>query len=518
MFNGRKSYRLAYIVFFLIRISAATNSFSQAEKTIIIENADITQFETLNGVKLSRLIGNVRFKHEDALMTCDSAHYFPGENTMDAFSNVHIWKGDTLNLYGNFVKYRGNNKTAEIRKNVKLIDKENHLTTNYIDYDLTKDIGYYIGGGRIINGNNVLTSHQGYYYAQEKLFFFKDSVVVTNPDYIMYSDTLKYNTVTEIAYFLGPTDIKSDSNYIYCENGWYDTKLNISQFNKNAYIETREQKLRGDSLYYERETGIGKAFDNVMLEDTANKIILYGNKAIYYEKIKFAMVTDSALMVIADKNDSLYLHADTLKTEQDTIPDHKLIKAYRHVKFFRKDLQGKCDTLIYSDIDSIFQLHGEPVLWADENQLTAEYISIETKNQTFYKINMENSAFIISHEDSTLFNQIKGRDMQGYFRNNELKLIDVTGNGQTIYYAREQGEIMGVNTESSSNIRINLNNRKIESINYINKIDGAYHPLSKFPEKESRLDKFRWFGDYRPLHRYDVFRWDEPVQDEVVVK
>jgi lipopolysaccharide export system protein LptA len=518
MFKGLNSYSLAFIGFTLIWISTGLNTYSQNGKTIIIENADITQFETINGKKTSRLIGNVRFKHEDALMSCDSAHYLPEENTLDAFSNVHIWKGDTLNLYGNFVKYRGNDRIAEIRKNVKLIDKENHLTTNHIDYDLNNDFGYYLGGGRIINGNNILTSLQGYYYSKEKLFFFKDSVVVTNPEYVMYSDTLKYNTVSEIAYFLGPTDIKSDSNFIYCENGWYDTKLNISQFNKNAYIETKDKKLSGDSLYYERENGIGKAFDNIVLEDTANKIILYGNKAIYYEKVKYAMVTDSALMVLIDKNDSLYVHADTLKTEQDTIPDLKIIKAYRHVKFYRKDLQGKCDTLIYSDIDSIFQLHGEPVLWSDENQLTAQYISIETKNQTLYKINMQSSAFIISIEDSSRFNQIKGRNMEGYFRNNELKMIDVTGNGQTIYYAKEKGDIQGVNTASSSNIKIYLTNRKIEKISFLNKPDAIYYPLSKFPEKGSKLEKFRWFGEYRPMYRYDVFRWDQPFQDAVVIK
>jgi len=493
-------------------------SYSQQVKTIIIENADSTEFEILNGVKKSRLIGNVRFRHEDVLLTCDSAHYFPGENTLDAFSNVHISQRDTLNLFGAFVKYRGKDRIAEVRKNVKLIDNENTLTTNHIDFDMNKDLGYYIGGGRILNGENILTSRQGYYYSKEKLFFFKESVTVTNPKYVMYSDTLKYNTTLKIAYFFGPTNIISDSNLIYCENGWYDTKLNISQFNKNAYIETKDKKLRGDSLYYERETGIGKAFNKIQLEDTTNNMIIYGNKAIYFEKTKYSMVCDSALMILADKKDSLYVHADTLFSLQDTLPDRRIIKAYRHVKFFRKDMQGKCDTLIYSDIDSVFQFHGEPVLWSDENQLTARYISIQTKNRALYKINMQNSAFIISRPDTSRFNQIKGRDMQGEFRNNELYKINVTGNGQTVYYASDNGEIQGVNTASSSNIIIYLKARKVQRINFVSKPDAAYYPLSKFPEKESKLENFKWYENFRPVNRFDVFRWDEPYQDVTVFK
>lgn len=484
--------------------------FSQEERTIIIENADITEFESILGKQFSRLIGNVQFKHQDIYMTCDSAHYFPDENIMDAFSNVHIWRGDTLNLYGDFLKYRGNEKIAEVRRNVTLIDPQNHLTTNYIDFDMNNDIGYYLGGGKIINGNNILKSLQGHYFGKEKLLFFKDSVVVTNPDYIMYSDTLKYNTVTEVSYFFGPTDIVSDTNLIYCENGWYDTKNNISQFSRNAFLKTKDRIIKGDSLYYERGTGLGKAFNHVELSDTLNNVILYGNRAVYLEKEKFALVTDSALMVQIEKGDSLFVHADTLKSQPDTLPDLRILKAYHHVKIYRKDLQGKCDSLVYSEIDSVFQFHGEPVLWTEENQLTAEYISIQTKNKALKMIDMKNSAFIISQEDSGRFNQIKGRNMQGFFRDNDLYLMDVKGNGETVYYARDKGKIHGVNAAKSSDIRITLKDRKIQKITFLNKPDCIYYPVSKFPASQSKLENFKWFGEYRPVNRYDVFRWDQP--------
>lgn len=126
---------------------------------------------------------------------------------------------------------------------------------------------------------------------------------------------------------------------------------------------------------------------------------------------------------------------------------------------------------------------------------------------------MKNSAFIISRQDTSRFNQIKGRDMEGEFRNNELYKIHVTGNGQTVYFASDNGEIQGANTASSSNIIIYLKDRKIQRINFVSKPDAIYYPLSKFPEKESRLENFKWYENYRPVNRNDVFRWDEPYQE-----
>jgi lipopolysaccharide export system protein LptA len=497
------------VLFILVSLLGLWTLSGQQVRKIDI-NADFMEFNSELGINAKRLIGNVTFKHDDVLMTCDSAWYFSEENTVEAYSRVHLWQGDTLDLYGDYLRYQGNIKLAKVRKNVLLIDKENRLTTDYIDYDFANNLAYYLNGGKIINGNNTILSQQAYYYTKEKVTFFKDSVSVTNPEYTMYSDTLKYNTVTEVSYFLGPTDIIADDNYIYCENGWYDTQNNISQFNKNAFLESGDKKLKGDSIYYERNTGIGKAFKNVELIDTSQKIVLMGDKAIYNEKSEHALLTDRALMIqIDDAADSMFIHADTLQTVSDTIPDKKLILAYYHVKIYRSDLQGKCDSLVYSDVDSVFRFFGEPVLWSEENQLSSEFIEIYTKNQKLDRIDMRNTAFIISQEDSSRFNQIKGRSMTGYFEDNQLSVIDVDGNGQTLYFAKEKNEIIAANKTLSSSLRIYLKDKKISRINFINKPEATYYPLSKLPEDEARLEDFKWFDSYRPRSRHDVFVWAE---------
>ena len=482
-------------------------SEAQTVRQIEILNADLTEYDNSEGIQLSRLSGDVRFKHEDILMNCDSAHYYPSTNTLDAFSRVYLWREDSLQLYGNFLRYKGNERTTTVRGKVVLIDKETTLKTHQINYDLDQDVGIYQEGGNIVNGNNDIRSSQGQYFARDQTVFFKDSVIVTNPDYVIYCDTLKYNTSTEIAYFFGPTRIVSDENLIYCENGWYDTRNNLSRFSKDAYLHTERRILKGDSLLYERETGYGSALGNVELIDSSQNLILFGSYGNYFEESGEAMLTRKPLMVQIHDNDSLYVHADTLRMIRDTIPDMHIIKAYHHVKIFRHDIQGKCDSLVYTDADSAFRFFGEPVLWSEENQLTAENITIYTAKKKLSKITLNNTAFISSMEDSARFNQVKGRDMEGFFVDNELVRIDVNGNGETLYFAREGDDLIGVNKALSANLVIFLKERRFDRILFLTRPDATYFPIEKLDKDKILLENFKWYGEYRPSSKEEIFIW-----------
>jgi lipopolysaccharide export system protein LptA len=492
----------------ILLILAGTPAMSQKVTRIEILNSDSMEKdeEQVNAIKY---IGNVIFRHEDAIMHCDSAYLFTEKNLVNAFHNIHIEQGDTLDLYGDFLTYDGNNKLAQITGNVKLIDKETTLTTNNLDYNLQNNTGYYTNGGKIKNGDNNLESGTGFYYTKQKLFHFRDSVIIHNPDYTIYADTLKYHTITEIAYFLGPTEIISKDNYIYCENGWYDTKKNISQFNENAYLTTKGQYLRGDSLYYERETGLGKAFDNVELFDSTQNIILKGQHAIYQEKPEYALLTDSAQFMQISDNDTLYVHADTLESVLDTTGLYKILKGYHKVKIFRADIQGKCDSLAYLESDSVFRLFGEPVLWSEENQLTADQIDLHLANKKLHYIDLLTSAFIISQEDTVRYNQIKGKNMKGYFVNNKLVRIDVRGNGQTIYYAKDGADLIGINRAESSDIIIYLKDNKPDRINLILSPKATLYPPDGKEEFEKILKGFKWLEQYRPVSKTDIFLWGQ---------
>jgi lipopolysaccharide export system protein LptA len=479
-------------------------------KTTKIEllGANSLEYDVRLGNNAKRLIGDVRFKHEGVLMNCDSAYLYSENNSLDAFGNVYINQGDTVHLYGDILKYYGNSRKAEVLRNVRLIDNDMTLASNNLTYDMKKDLGYYTGGGTMISKqNDTLISKIGYYYAKPKEFFFKDDVVLINPEYRIDSDTLKFNTVTEIAYFFGPTFIRSKENLIYCENGWYDTKKDISQFRRNAYLETKEQKLQGDSLYYDRKLGIGKAFKNVIITDTINKYIINGDHAIHLEKEDKSTIVGRPMMTMIMENDSLFLHADTLYAEMDSLKEHRIIHAYHHSKFFKDDMQGSCDSLVYSMQDSLIRMFKMPILWSLENQMTAEFIKIKTADGKVGHMYMETNGFIISQEDSLKYNQIKGKNILATFMDNKIYRIDADGDGETIYFTREDdGTIFGMNHAKSKKLLIYVKENAIQSISFVGKPDANMFPIEEVENSQLQLKDFKWLDEFRPKSKEDIFK------------
>jgi lipopolysaccharide export system protein LptA len=590
---------------------------------------------------LMRLIGNVRLRHEGVHMQCDSAHRFANANMVHAFGNVHINQGDTLHLYGERLVYNGNTRYAEVRRNVRLTDRETTLTTDFLDFDLANDFGYYPNRGVVINGDNRLESVKGYYYTREKMFFFNDSVVITNPDYVIQSDTLRYNTVTEVAYFLGPTTILGEEVNIYCENGWYDTQTDISQFNENAQIRNNNQVLAADSIFYDNGQGFGRAFLNVEVTDTVERIIIKGDYARFVREREQTMVTDRALLIQMSDNDTLYMHADTLRswlqlssrdslpvlndavgpdeltitgtadtlimvTEgpdsipanqtgifvddptagkttadeitkgqaaagespagqaaagdtvsgkspadenskgqaaagetpsidagqavagqsvagADTIPvaagdtispvlngqetdSVRIMVAYYGARFFSNEMQGKCDSIYYNMRDSIIYMFGQPVIWSDESQLSAEFMEVHSLDGDLDRIIMKNTAFIVSEEQEGLYNQIKGKDIVGIIRDGELYRVNVDGNAETLYYPLENDEIIGINKAASASLVIYLRENKPDRIIFLKDVDSNLFPLENVTEEERILNNFQWLDHLRPVSADDVFR------------
>lgn len=471
------------------------------------------------GPDIKILTDSVVFKHENSIMFCDSALFNYETNYFDAFGNVRLIKPgknlkDTVFLFGDTLHYSGSNKYARVRNNVILKKDSLLLKTDSLDYDLDKNIGYYFNNGTTVNGQDTLKSVFGYYYADDNEFFFKKNVEVINPRFKMLSDTLKHNTQTKISYFIGPTEIISDSNYIYCENGWYDHNNNISQFNKNAYFKNKEQKLNGDSLYYNRNSGIGKAFKNVTFKDSIQDILLKGNYGFYNENNGFFLMTDSARFIQVDQNnDSLFMHADTLQSYKDSVivndtaKVYRIILAFHNVKTYKSDFQSMCDSLTYNLLDSVFEMHTNPVMWSDSNQLSADYIEIQTYKNEVDEIDMIKNAFIISQSDSVRFNQIYGDEMTAYIDSNKVSEVDVKGNGKSVYFIRDDNnKLIGVNFIGCKDMNIYLKKNKLDKIWFYKKPKGKIHPPLTLEQSETLLSGFKWEEKNRPLKKDDIFK------------
>lgn len=472
---------------------------------INVEHADYMEGAERLGKNVQALYGNVRFRHLNTLMHCDSAFLYNDSNRVEAYGKIHIIQNDTIHLYGKELVYYGNIETAKVRKNVRMVNNDVVLTTEFLDYDRKNNVVYYYNGGKITSGENILTSSWGYYYPSIDEIQFKRDVVLVNPEYTIYSDTMKYHTKSETVKIVGPTNIISKNNTIYTELGFYDTKQNFAQLEKNSSVKGEDRLLTGDTIYYNRNNGFGEVFSRMSLHDSANHIIITGNYGYYNEITKKALATKKAVMMQIEKNDTLFLHADTLRA--DPIPDseHRMVRAYRNVKFFRIDFQGRCDSMVYDFRDSINTFYGNPVIWAKENQMTAETIKLYTRNKALHKAELINSAFLISMEDTMHFNQIKGRIMTGYMRDNKLHRIDVSGNGETVYYPKDDDVTIGVNRAESSNMTILLEDRKVTSIILRSNPSGNLNPPLILPIELQRLEGFSWLEEYRPKSRNDIF-------------
>ncbi|MFZ4400530.1 MAG: OstA-like protein [Bacteroidales bacterium] len=501
-----KNKILKTIIFFFLFVPL---SFISNGQTNITYAADIMRSHELDK-NINVLVGNVVFNHEGTRLYCDSAYFLQIENKIEAFSKVKIRMNDTLNIYGDLLKYDGNTKIAEIYKNVKLIDNQTILTTDYLNYDRNTGIASYNTGGKIVDRENVLTSKIGHYFTNKKQFFFKKDVLLVNPKYIIDSDTLMFNTVSEIAYFYGPTNIVSKENTIYCENGWYNTITDKSQFNKNAWLQTKAQHLDGDSLYYDRKIGFGKAFNNVTLIDTVKNIIVKGNYLENSELFHKSMVTDQVLAIFIENGDSLFLHADTLKAKYDTADNIELVVAYNKVKFYKADIQGMCDSLSFVMKDSLMNMYSDPVIWTDENQLTADTIHLLSGEKEMKEMFLRSNAFIISQSDTNQYNQVKGKNMQGFFSENQLYRVNVKGNSETIYFMKEENsnDLLGINKAVSSDLLIFINNKQIESITFMKSPEGTLYPVKDLAEQDRILKNFKWRDKQRPKQKMDIFKWE----------
>ncbi len=513
-----------------------------------------------------RLLGNVRLMHEEVHMHCDSAHRYSARNVVHAFGNVHVNQGDTLHLYGDHLIYYGDRRFAEVRGNVILKDRETTLETQRLDFDLERNYSYYPAQGVVVSGDNKLESRRGYYYVDEKLFYFRENVVITNPDYTIRSDTLMYNTETEVVYFLGPTTIIGEDIDIYCENGWYNTITDISQFNENARVRNNNHSVSADSIFYDNANGFGKAFLNIEIIDTVENLTIKGNYAWFNRNPEEMLITDRALLIQMTENDTLYVHADTLRSwmqsappepapvEEQLIPEDeetisppngepgmqdtetdpatalpvvqesspelpeddpgaredndsvRVLVAYYGVRMFGNQMQGKCDSLYYNMRDSVIHMFGDPVLWSDESQLSAELMEIHLKEDEVDYIVMTNSSFIVSEEQPGLFNQIKGTNVVGFFRNGELYRVNVTGNAETLYYPVDDEEIIGINKAVSASLVIFMKENKPDRIRFLNRVESVLYPLEDLQGEERLLPNFRWLDHIRPKNRDDVFR------------
>ena len=483
-----------------------------AKSKVYLLHSDVLKKSPLNPDPDAQiLIGNVAFRHDSVYMYCDSACFYEKTNSLEAFDNVKMVQGDTLFLYGDYLFYDGNTQIAQVRYNVRMENKNTTLLTDSLNYDRIYNLGYYFDGGTLMDEENVLTSEWGEYSPATKISVFNYDVKLVNPKFTLTSDTLRYSTATKIANILGPSDIVSDANHIYSELGFYNTQIGQAELLDRSVLTNEGKRLIGDSLFYDRVKGYGEAFDNVIMTDTVNKNMLTGDYCYYNELTKYAFATKKAVVVDYSQGDSLFMHADTLQMYTyylNTDSMFRETRAYHKVRMYRADVQGVCDSLVFSSKDSCLTMYYDPILWNNNQQLLGEKIMIYMNDSTIDWAHIQNQALSVEQLDSTSYNQVTGKEMKAWFQGGEMRKVDVIGSVRLVYYPMESDStLIGMNVSETSLLNMFLENRKMKKMIMSPKSNGTLYPMLQRPPEKMKLENFVWFDYIRPLDKEDIFEW-----------
>lgn len=506
---------------FYIGLLLFTFTYCNAQKSsnIIIENSD---FSTVDQEKIPDallLSGHVRARQDGVVITCNKAYFFQKENYLKAFGEVQMVQGDTLFLNSKYAEYNGEVKKAYATGNVVMRSTDATLVTDTINFDRNTQEAFYNSYGTITNRENTLKSKSGRYFANEKKFKFLTAVTITNPKYIIKSNHLDYYTNSGHSYLFGPSTITSKENFIYTEKGFYDTKKNLAYFKRKSYIKYKDRLIEGDSLYYDRNREFASATNNVKITDSINKGIVKGHYAEIYRNLKTEkdsmMITKRAVAITLIENDSMYIHGKKMLITGKV--GDRVIRGFNNVRFYKTDMSGKCDSIHSSQKTALTKLIGKPILWNYDNQMTGDIMHLIGNNKTekLDSLKVLNNAFLISKDTiGTGYNQVKGVNLYGKFKDNKLSEVDIVKNTEVIYYLRnDQHELIGINKSVGSKINLILDKNTIETITIFNKPDGDVYPEAELPENVRKLRGFVWRADERIKSKDDIFPPEENELD-----
>ena len=499
--------RTTYLFVTLVCLAGASLPLAAQDYAEVVRADQATRNPNITEAR--RLLGNVHLRYRGADMFCDSAYIYDNED-FEAFGPLRVVQGDSVQLRGGYLFAERDQQLVTLEENIFFSDKDLSLQTEALTYNMETGIARYLTGATITSqeNNNRLSSRAGYYDAESEFFHFQKDVVLRNPKYTVYSDTLKYSGASETAFFHGPTRIVADDAFILCTHGWYNTRTDQCQFSEGATIRNGSTVLQGDSVFYNAATGYGELFCDISIRDTTGNYIVSGDYGWLDEASGKSLVTERALMTQIFDGDSLFLRADTLLNLPDSAGNNR-IRAYHDVRIFKTDLQGVCDSLIFEEHLERLTLLKDPVMWSEKSQISGDTLILTLQDNALHRLEVLRNAMIVSEVDSIAYNQIAGRDLYGYFEENQLVRMDVNGNGRVVYYpesADPNAPPVGLNRSDCSNLRIFFEDNQIRRIALLQQVGGAFHPLSQAPETDRSLPGFQWLQYRRPLsfdHLFD---------------
>jgi lipopolysaccharide export system protein LptA len=528
-------FLLFCICLFVTSFVLAQTPIDTVNKIYII-NGNSIRFTTLNDSTTLKSVagGNAIVKQGNTKLYGDSIVINERTNIAEVFGKVHINDADSVDTYADYVRYVGQERTAYLKRNVKLTDGKATLFTNDLIYNIGTGIATYKDGGRVINGATVLTSKDAVYYSDTKDVFFKKNVVLKDPKYNIVTDSMRYNTALRTAYIITPTVIKTkDGKTIRSSKGTYDLKTGVAQFFERTLISDSTFSAIADNMFHDDATGIDIMEGRAKYVDSVNHMIVIGDYIESNRKTNSFLATKKPVVIIVKDKDSTYIAADTLfsglrkydsvtkksYTKIDTLNNQKIVTntpakdsiryilGYAHVRIYNDSSQAVCDSMYYSTEDSVFRMYRNPIVWKDKNQITGDTMYLFTEKQQPKRIYVFTNSFVVNQANPAMYNQAGGRTLNAYFKEGKIDYTRIKGSpAETIFYAQDNDSAyIGMNRASGDVVDVYFVKEEVRKIKYINAVDGTMFPLNQIPADKKLLKNFSWQDKRRPKNKLELF-------------
>lgn len=502
-----------------------------------------------SATELQTLVGNVQLEQEGTYFSGDSVVIKNGK-IVEAFGNVHINDKDSIHTRSQYLLYYVDTKKAILRNQVQLTDGKTTLTSEDLQYDVNMRIGEYHTGGKLVNEKSVLTSREGRYYADLKDAYFYGNVKLKDPQYDLESDSLLYNTETELTTFIAPTKIvDSAGRTIRTSEGYYDLKNSRGYFGKRPRIQDGPVFITAETIDTNEGNGISILTGNAVYRDTAEGVSVLANRIETWRDKGSFRATQQPLMIIKQENDSIFIAADTLfsgrltdllaasdttaqkdslqaatdsaaqndslqaavktdsvQTTNGNDSTNRYFQAFHHVRIFSDSMQAVSDSLFYSAKDSVFKLFTEPVLWTGNTQVTGDTIYLHTKNRKPELLQVFENGMTIEKSGPEMYNQVRGNRLFGYFVDGNMDRMQAKGNAESIYYVTdEDSAVVGINKVVGDIIEFRFLNKELNRVVVIGDPTGTMVPVLQATEQDKILRDFKWLESRRPKSRFELF-------------
>lgn len=480
---------------------------------VYLLHADELRYDMFGRTPDAQIVkGKVSFMHQGGHLTCDSAYFYQGTNSVKAFGHVHYRQGDTLSLTCERAEYDGMMQMMHARRNVVLHHRRQTLKTDSLDFDRLYNMANFFDGGTLIDGKDRLVSDWGEYHTGTREAKFVFNVKLRSGKDVVTTDTLYYDVPTSTAHMVGPSKIVSGSSVVHTADGYYDTKTDKAKLFGRSTLVDKDKSITGDSLYYVKN-GESTGYGNVVYVDKKNKNSLTCNYLRYNEKTGMGFATKRPVAIDYSQKDTLWMHSDTMRIYTyhiNTDSVYRKVHAYPHVRAFRNDMQAICDSLVFNSKDSCMTMYKDPVIWNANRQMLGEEIRAYMADSTIRFAHVIGQALSIEQmPDSVHYNQITSSEMKSYFEKGEMKMTEAIGNVQTVYYMTndKDSSLVGLNYLETDTMRMYLGAaRKLDKI-WTNKFTSTMYPITQVPPAKYKLPNFAWFEDLRPTDKNDIFVW-----------